>query len=246
VRVPQATVIHIDHVPPRVRARLIAALTRRDGLPPTLATPAWPVAPTVAAIAAAAAAAIALRRTLVAPPQPAIAALAIVLSGLAAFALARAAWRWREVAALPFSPGLYVVGAFLLDARGPLLELVAIARVRPEVRRRRRGYVLRCVLGPGAIRLLPIGDAAAVHRALTLIHGDLIAYATALAVGDAATAARLDPFALARDRDGVVIGAPSGPVVLRPRRRARARLARVALAAVATAALGALPLYLWT
>ena len=245
MRVPQATVIHIDHVPARVRARLIASLTRRDGLPPTLATSCWPVAPTLAALAATAAAAIALRRSLAAPPLPAIAALAIVLSGLAAFTLARAAWRWREVMALPFAPGLYVIGAFLLDARGPLLELVAIARVRPEVRRRWRGHVLRCVLGPRAIRVLPIGDAAAVQRALTLIHGDLIAYATALAVGDVVTATRLDPFALARDRDGVVIGAPSAPVDHPARRRTGRRLARIALAAVATAALGALPLYLW-
>lgn len=52
------------------------------------------------------------------------------------------------------------------------------------------------------------------------MHGDVVAYAAALAADDRATAGQLNPLAEARDRDGTVIGVP-GP--MRARRLALAR-----------------------
>ena len=52
--------------------------------------------------------------------------------------------------------------------------------------------------------------AAHLERVLAWMHGDVVAYAAALAAGDRATAGQLDPLAEARDPDGTVIGVP-GP-----------------------------------
>lgn len=133
-------------------------------------------------------------------------ALAIALA--AAAVVARAVARLRLAAQLPLPPGRYVIGAFLVDATRALVTVVPIARTRPAVERRWGRAALWFHSEVGACRV-PV-PAAHLERVLAWMHGDVVAYAAALAAGDRATAGQLDPLAEARDPDGTVIGVP-GP-----------------------------------
>lgn len=233
MRVPQSTVIHLDHVPASVRRRLRAAIVGGEGLRPTLAAPRRLAPVAAGATAALSLAAVVVAAALTDRPGPAGLLAVAAAVGLAAAALAVTWERWRDARTMPFPPGCYLIGAFLLDARRPLLELIAVARTRPEIRRRLGRHDLVCTVAPGVQLRLPVGDTDEVHRALALVHGDLIAYATALATGDRVTAARLDPLGDLRDREGVVVGEPR-------RRRPGHRVARTgALLVLTAAALGA-------
>ena len=112
-------------------------------------------------------------------------------------------------ARLPLPPGRYVIGAFVVDATRELLTVVPIARTRPAVERRWGHAALRFDSEAGPCRVAV--PAAHLERVLTWMHGDVVAYAAALAAGDRATAGQLDPLAEARDQDGTVIGVPGPP-----------------------------------
>lgn len=219
MKVPLPTVIHVEHLPPPSRRRLRDIAAREAAIAPTAAATLPRVAPLALAglaIAAAAVAAPALHR--LGPGR--LGPLAAVTLALAAAAVvARAVARLRLAAALPLPPGRYVIGAFVVDATRPLVTVVPIARTRPAVERRWGRAALRFDSEVGACRVAV--PAAHLERVLVWMHGDVVAYAAALAAGDRGTAGQLDPLAEARDRDGTVIGVP-GP----PRGRLRLALAR--------------------
>jgi hypothetical protein len=217
VKVPLPTIIHVEHLPPRSRRRLAHIAAREAAVAPTAVARlarAAPLAVVGVAVALAAAGAA------LAPPAPgrpgALAALALAV--VAAALLAAALARRRLAARLPVPPGRYVIGAFVVDASRELLAVVPIARTRPVVERRWGKAAVRFESEVGACRIAV--PAAHLERLLTWMHGDVVAYAAALAADDRATAGQLDPLAEARDRDGTVIGVP-GP--MRARRLALAR-----------------------
>ncbi|MBL8626849.1 MAG: hypothetical protein JNK64_36515 [Myxococcales bacterium] len=208
MKVPLPTVIHVEHLPPASRRRLRGIAAHQAAIAPTVAAPlprAAPLALAGLAVVVAAAAAPALQR-LDPGRLGALAALAVVLA--AAAAVARAVGRLRLAARLPLPPGRYVIGAYVVDATTPLVTVVPIARTRPTVERRWGRAALRFDSEVGACRVAV--PAAHLERVLAWMHGDVVAYAAALAAGDRATAGQLDPLAEARDPDGTVIGVP-GP-----------------------------------
>lgn len=218
MKVPLPTIIHVEHLPPRSRRRLAHIAAREAAVAPTAVARlarATPLALAGAALATAAAAAAALAPPALGRPGALAAlALAVVAAALLAAALARR----RLAARLPVPPGRYVIGAFVVDASRELLAVVPIARTRPVVERRWGKAAVRFESEVGACRIAV--PAAHLERLLTWMHGDVVAYAAALAADDRATAGQLDPLAEARDRDGTVIGVP-GP--MRARRLALAR-----------------------
>jgi hypothetical protein len=217
VKVPLPTIIHVEHLPPRSRRRLAHIAAREAAVAPTAVARlarAAPLAVVGVAVALAAAAAALAPPALGRPGALAALALAVVAAALLAAALARR----RLAARLPVPPGRYVIGAFVVDASRELLAVVPIARTKPVVERRWGKAAVRFESEVGACRIAV--PAAHLERLLTWMHGDVVAYAAALAADDRATACQLDPLAEARDRDGTVIGVP-GP--MRARRLALAR-----------------------
>ncbi len=209
MKVPLPTVIHVEHLPPPSRRRLRDIAAREAAITPTAtARLPWaaPLGLALAAVAAAAAAAPALTRVGLGHLGPP-AALAVAV--VAAAVVARAVARLRLAARLPLPPGRYVIGAFVVDATRELLTVVPIARTRPAVERRWGHAALRFDSEAGPCRVAV--PAAHLERVLTWMHGDVVAYAAALAAGDRATAGQLDPLAEARDQDGTVIGVPGPP-----------------------------------
>ena len=216
MRVPQATVIHVEHLPPRARHRLRAIAEHRDVIAPTVAALRSRWGPLAVALGAAAVTIAAVR--VLGPPQGragvALAlGLAAVLAGLAARAVARLAL-W---ARMPLPPGCYVFGAYVIDARTALLTVAPLVRTQPRIERRLGRQWLHVATRHGEFEI-PLGRSDDALRALACIHGDIVAYANALACDDPSIAGHFDPLAEARDREGTVIGEP-GPI-RRGRRRA--------------------------
>jgi len=208
VRVPQVTVIHVEHLPPATRQRLRAIAEHRDVIAPTVVRVCSRGGPLALALGAAA---IAVGTLAALGPPRGLAGvtlglgLAAVVAALTTAAVARLVL-W---ARLPLPPGCYVFGAYVIDARRPLLTVTPIVRTQPRLERRLGLQWLHLVTQRGEVAL-PLGRADAALRALACIHGDIVAYATALACEDPTVAGHFDPLAEARDRDGTVIGEP-GP-----------------------------------
>lgn len=208
MRVPQVTVIHVEHLPPATRQRLRAIAEHRDVIAPTVVRVCSRGGPLALALGAAA---IAVGTLAALGPPRGLAGvtlglgLAAVVAALTTAAVARLVL-W---ARLPLPPGCYVFGAYVIDARRPLLTVTPIVRTQPRLERRLGLQWLHLVTHRGEVAL-PLGRADAALRALACIHGDIVAYATALACEDPTVAGHFDPLAEARDRDGTVIGEP-GP-----------------------------------
>lgn len=213
MRVPQLTVIHVEHLPPRAQQRLRAIAQHRDVIAPTVVRVRSRWGPLAVAVVAAA---ITVGVAALGPPRsPPDLALVLGLAAVAAALATRAIARLLLWAQLPLPPGCYVFGAYLIDARRPLLVITPIVRTQPRIERRRGSQWLHVATRHGELAL-PLGRPDAALRALACIHGDIVAYATALACEDPTVAGHFDPLAEARDRDGTVIGEP-GPARWSPR-----------------------------
>jgi hypothetical protein len=133
------TVVHLRQLPPAAYSRLARALTCGA---PVLARPlgaAGPIAAAAVSVFAAAALVTALcetgfgqlhaRSAVLAPGAIAVMAAAMAVAGAAVGGMVR---RLVHLGSLPFPPGVYVVGADLVDARGPVLRVTPMAHTRVE------------------------------------------------------------------------------------------------------------------
>lgn len=237
------TVIHLHHLPPAAHSRLVRALT---GGAPILARPvgiAGPIAAAAVAVFAAAALVTALceagfgqlgaRSAVLAPGAIAVMAAAMAIAGAALGGVVR---RLVHIGGLPFPPGVYVVGADLVDARGPVLRVTPMAHTRVEAAHEQvAGLYLGTVVtvrAPGQRHRFTVRGRREADGRLAALRTVTGALLIAAHEQDLAALARLDVFYAARMSDRW--GRPE--LAMAPGRAARSWAARAPLVGALVAA----------
>jgi hypothetical protein len=217
----QATVVHFDALPLIVRQSLVACLRGQGSPVPTLGQPVprrWPLA----SLAILMASGVVLGAGGAVPGRaPALAAM-VVAGAVASLTLARLLRAWLAVRRLPWPPGQYVLGAYLVDATRAVLRIEsAMAVTATEVVHHR-------VDGGHTVTTIDIWTRDHVYRfavrrredaraALDRLEADLVAMIEALRAGEVDAVARLDPLFEARGDERLSSVAPPMRPSLPPR-----------------------------
>lgn len=249
----EPTRVHFDNLPRLVRQRLVASLRGHASPLPTLVRPTrprWPRVVVAALALAVAVLAVLLRAGPRAAVPPAVGLAVLVAAGATIAALGGLALRTHLARRrLPWPPGQYVLGAYLVDAtREVLCVESALAVVSTDVVHHHvdGGHVVTTIdlRTRDCVYHFTVAHRADALDALDRLEADLIALVEAIRAEDVEQVARLDPLFEAR------LDAPPSaqPPVRRPDDRprlGRAPWSTTLVVAVAVALGGAAGAGLW-